>query len=208
MNKIVTKFLLVGSKSMSRLHFRHPGFTYSFCGPFTKCCERIQKFRQTGKNELDKAYFAHDAVYSDSKDLAKRIVSEKILKDRAYEITKNHTNDGYQRGLASMINTFFDKKAVSGVSVNEELPQELRKPVIKKFKRRKVYARFEDKFWQQIYLKWDHYLLKIIVLNIYCVINVFTKHASVKTLKDKKGKTVRHGFVEIVNKSNHKPNNL
>ena len=56
---------------------------------------KVQKFRETGilkhiyRNELDKACFAHDAAYSDSKDLAKRTVSDKILKDRAYEIAIN-----------------------------------------------------------------------------------------------------------------------
>ena len=68
--------------------------------------ERIQKFRETGnlkhlyRNELDKACFAHDVAYYDSKDLAKRTIPDKILKDRAYEIAKNR--DGYQRMLISM----------------------------------------------------------------------------------------------------------
>ena len=56
-------------------------------------------------------------------DLAKRTVSEKILKDRAYKITMNPKYDWYQRGQANMVNKFFNKKAGSGV--NEELAQEL-----------------------------------------------------------------------------------
>ena len=43
--------------------------------------------------------------------------------------------------------SFFDKKTGSGISVNEQLPEELHKPVIKKFKKRKVYARFKDNIW-------------------------------------------------------------
>ena len=39
---------------------------------------------------------------------------------------------------------FFDRKTGSGISVNEQLAEELHKPVIKKIKRRKVYARFKD----------------------------------------------------------------
>ena len=76
MNKIINKFLLNGDKFMPELHLKQPGFTYSACGPFTKHCEWIQKFRETVnlkhlyRNELDKACFAHDAVYSDSKDFA------------------------------------------------------------------------------------------------------------------------------------------
>ena len=74
---------------MPELHLKQPGFTYSTCGSFTKHRERIQKFRETRnlnhlyRNELDKACFAHDAAYSDSKDLDKRTTSDKILKDRA-----------------------------------------------------------------------------------------------------------------------------
>ena len=67
MNKIVNKFLLIGDKFMPELHLKQPGFTYSACGPFTKHCGRIQKFREGNlkhlyRNELDKACFAHDAT--------------------------------------------------------------------------------------------------------------------------------------------------
>ena len=46
------------------------------------------------------------------------------------------------------------------------------------------------------------------VKSLLCVIDVFTKHAWVKPLKDKKGKTVLNAFIEIVNESNRKPNKL
>ena len=102
MNKIINNFLWTRDKFMPELHLKQPGFTYSACGPFTKHRERIQKFRETGnlkhlyRNELDKACFAHDAAYSDSKDLAKRTISDKILKDRAYEIARNCKHDRYR----------------------------------------------------------------------------------------------------------------
>ena len=63
--------------------------------PFNKHRERTQKFREAGnlkhlcRNESDEACFAHDASYSDSKDLARGTASDKILKDRAYEIASN-----------------------------------------------------------------------------------------------------------------------
>ena len=41
------------------------------------------------RNELDKACFQHDAAYSDSKDLAKRTQSDKVLKDKAFQIANN-----------------------------------------------------------------------------------------------------------------------
>ena len=95
MNKIINKLSLTEDKVMPELHLKQPGFTYSACGPFTKHCKRIPKFRKTGnlkyiyKNELDKACFAHDAAYSDSNDLAKRTISDKILKNRACAIARN-----------------------------------------------------------------------------------------------------------------------
>ena len=144
---------------MPELHLKQSGFTYSACGPFTKHRERIKKFRETGKlkhlyrNEIDKACFAHDAAYCDSKDLVKRTISDKILKDKAYEVARNGKYDGYQRVLASMVYKFFNKKTGSGESVNEQLAEELDKPVIKIIKRRKLYARFKDNIWQQMQLK-------------------------------------------------------
>ena len=149
----MNKFLLTGDKFMPDLHLRQPGFTCSACGPFTKHRQRIKKFRETGnlkhlyRKEFDKTCFAHDAAYPDSKDLAKKAISDKILKDGADEVARNSKYDGYQRALASMVCKFFDKKTGSGVSVNEQLADELHESVIKKFKRRKVYARFKDNIW-------------------------------------------------------------
>ena len=82
MNKIINKFLLTGDNLMPEVHLKQPGFTYSACGPSNKHRERIQTFRETGnlknlyKNKLDKACFAHNALYSDSKYLAKRTISD------------------------------------------------------------------------------------------------------------------------------------
>ena len=130
MNKIINKFLWTRDKFMPEFHLHQPGSTYSACGSFTKHRKRIQKFRETGnlkylyRNELDKAYFAHDAAYSDNKDLAKRTISDKILKDRAYEIARIRKHDGYHichkyDALASIVYKFFDKKTGLGVSINE-----------------------------------------------------------------------------------------
>ena len=63
------------------------------------------------KNEIDKACFAHDAACSESKDLTKRTVADKILRNKAFNIAKDQKYDGYQRGLASMVYNFFDKKS-------------------------------------------------------------------------------------------------
>ena len=119
MSDIINKFLLVGDKFMPEMHLRQPRFTYSACGPFTKNKERTQKFKQTGdsryiyKNELDKACFQHDMAYGDLKDLKRRAAADKILRDKAFTIAKNPKYDGYQRGLASIVYKFFDKKTKS-----------------------------------------------------------------------------------------------
>ena len=79
------------------------------------------------------------------------------MKNRAYEIARNRGHDGYQRALASVIYKFYDNKPGSGaiatskpgIGVNEQLAEELHKPVTKKFKRRKVYARSKDNIWAE-----------------------------------------------------------
>ena len=63
------------------------------------------------KNELDKACFKHDMAYGKYKDVKRRTQSDKVLKDKAFEIASNSKYDGYQRGLASMVYRFFDKKS-------------------------------------------------------------------------------------------------
>ena len=125
MNDIITKFLLVGDKFMPEMHLRQPGFTYSACGPFTKNKERIQKFNQTGdsryiyRNELDKACFQHDMAYGDFKDLKRRKAADNVLRDKAFNITKNSKYGRYQRGLASMVYTFLGlKTVVSHLQIN------------------------------------------------------------------------------------------
>ena len=166
MNEIVNKFLLAGDTFMPEILLKQPVFTDSACGPHTKNKERIHKFKEPGdtsyiyKNELDKVWSQHDMAYADFKHLARRIASDKILRDKAFNIAKNPKYNGYQIVLASMVYKFFDEKSalltdksVSGSSVNiplkfnEELAKELLKPIIKKFRKRKVYSGFKYNIW-------------------------------------------------------------
>ena len=78
-------------------------------------------------------------AYRDFKDLARRTASDKVLRDKAFNIAKNPKYDGYQRGLASVVYKFFNKKPASGSGVanneikqNLQLAEELHKPIIKK----------------------------------------------------------------------------
>ena len=145
------------------------------------------------KNELDRACFVHDAAYSDSKDLTKRSVPDKILKNKALDpnIAKDPKYDGYQRGLASMVYKFFDSK-VSGsgaklIPENEQLANELHKSIIKKFEKRRVYSTFKDNIWgvnladMQLLSKYNKGIRFLL-----CVIDIFSKYAWVVPLKDKK----------------------
>ena len=218
------KLLLAGDKFMPEIHLRQPHFTYSACGPFTKHKQRIQKFKETGgtnyiyKNELDKACFIHDAAHSDSKDLTKRTVADKIFKNKAFDIAKDPKYDGYQRGLASTVYKLFDKKSkVSGakhgntklIPQNEQLADELHKPIIRKFKKRKVYSAFKDNIWatdladMQLLSRYNKGIRFLL-----CVIDIFSKYAWVVPLKDKKGVSIVKAFQSILKQSNRKPNKI
>ena len=215
-SNVINKFLLVGDKFMPEIHLRQSQFTYSACGPFTKHEQRIQKFKETGDtnyiymNELDKVCFTHDAAYSDSKDLT---VADKILKNKAFDIAKDPKYDGYQRGLASMVYKFFDSK-VSGSGAkltlqNEQLANELHKPIIRKFEKRRVYSTFKDNIWavdladMQLLSKYNKGIRLLL-----CVIDIFSEYAWVVPLKDKKGISIVKAFQIILKQSNSKPNKI
>ena len=216
MNDIINKFLLVGDKFIPEMHLRQPDFTYSPCGPFTKNKERIKKFMQSGnvdfiyRNESDKACFQHDMAYGKSKDLVKRTQLDKVLRDKAFKIASDPKYDGYLRGLASMVYRFFDKKSKGSGITNEfnyQLANELHKPIIKKFKKRKVYSSFKDNIWgvyladmQSLsrYNKGFEYLL--------CAIDLFSKYAWVIPIKDKKGTSIVNAFKKIISEGQRKPN--
>ena len=111
----------------------------------------------------------------------KRTQSDKVLRDKAFKIASDPKYDGYQRGLASMVYKFFDKKSSASAVTNElnyQLANELHKPIIKKFKERIVYYSFQYNIWgvdladiQSLskYNKRFKYLL--------CAIDLFSKYA-------------------------------
>ena len=140
--------------------------------------------------------------------------SDKILRDKAFNIAKNLKYDGYQRGLASIVYKFFDKKS-SGSSVNmktmfdEQLAEELHKPIIGKFKKITVYSEFKDNIWgadladMQLISKFNKGFRFLL-----CVINIFSKYASVVPLKDKKGVTINNAFQKFLKESDRKPSKI
>ena len=121
-------------------------------------------------------------AYGDFKYLAKRTMADKFLRDKAFKIASDQKYDGYQRGLASMVYTFFDKKSEgSGIVNNKEniqLAEELHEPIIRKFEKRKVYSSFRDNIWgadladMQLLSKFNKGFRFLL-----CIIDIFSKYA-------------------------------
>ena len=161
-NSIINKFLLAGDKFMPEFHLVDPTVKkYGECGSFRKNTQRIKDFLNSGKlsyiykNDLDKACFQHDMAYNKFKDLETRTQSDIVLKNKALKIASNPKYNGYERGLASMVRKFFDKESKGrglkenqgdflqnsgNLIANSQLADELHKPIIRKFKKRKVYS--------------------------------------------------------------------
>ena len=131
-------------------------------------------------------------AYGDFNDLHRRTIADKVLRDKAFNIAKNPKYDGYQRRFASMAHKFLDKKSSGGAIKYEnmsdkKLAEELHKPIIRKFQKQKVHSRFLDNIWgadladNQSVSKFNKRIRFLL-----CVIDIFSKHAWVIPLKDKK----------------------
>ena len=132
-------------------------------------------------------------TYGYFKDLVRGTASEKVLRDKAFNIAKNPKYYGYQRWLASIVYKFFDKKSSGSLIANDnnkqnmQLAKELHKPIIRNFKRRAVYSGFKDNIWgadladMQLISKFNKGFRFLL-----CVIDIFSKYAWVIPLKDKK----------------------
>ena len=149
-------------------------------------------------------------AYGDFKDLKRRTQSDKVLKNKAIEIASNPKYDGYQRGLASMVYKFFDKKSKgAGIKQNQQLANELHKPIIRKCKKRKVYSSFKDNIWDvdladmQLISKYNKGIKYLL-----CAIDLFSKYAFVVPLKHKKGSTIVNIFQIILDNSKRRPNKI
>ena len=147
-------------------------------------------------------------AYGDFKDLTKRAAA-----DKAFNIAKDLKYDGYQRGLASVVYKFFDKKTagsgINSMQQNEKLAEELHKAIIRKFKKRKLYSAFKNNIWgadladMQLISKFNK-----VFRFLLCVINIFSKYAWVVSLKDKKGVSINNAFQKNSNDSKRKPNKI
>ena len=140
---------------------------------------------------------------------------DKILRNKALNIAKDPNYDGYQRGLASMVYNFFDKKSTlladkstkgsvttltnRFLSQNQQLAEELHKPIIRKFKKRKIHATFKGNIWgadlvdMQLISRYNKRIRFLL-----CVTDIFSKYAWVVPLKDKKGVSIVTAFQSIL----------
>ena len=146
-------------------------------------------------------------------------MADKILKNKAFDIAKYPKYDGYQRGIASMVYKFFHKKSVGCgakrvntkiTPQNQQLAEELHKPIIRKFQKRKVHAAFKDNIWgadladMQLLSKHNKGIRFLL-----CVTDIFSKYAWVVPLKDKKGISTVKAFQIILKQSNsRKPSKI
>ena len=160
-------------------------------------------------------------AYGDFKDLPKRTEADKVLRDKVFKVASDQKYDVYQRGLASMVYKLFGKKSQGSVrplssasqlasnKENMQLTDELHKPIIKIFKKRKVYSSFRDNIWNvksadmQLLSKFNKEFRFLL-----CVIDMFSKYALVVPLKEKKGRSIVNAFQIILKESKRKPNKI
>ena len=153
-------------------------------------------------------------AYGDFKDLARKTASDKISRDKAFNIARNLKYDGHQRGVVSTACNCFDKKTAARairneIMQNKGLAEELHKSTIRKFEERKVYSCFidnilgadlSDKQLTSKFNKWFRFLLR--------AINIYSKYVWVIHLKDGKGTTITNSLQNILSESNRKPNKI
>ena len=167
------------------------------------------------KKKLDKACFQYVMAYVDFKDLAKRTASEKVLLDQVFNIAKNTKYDGYERDLASMRYKSFNKTYTAGAVrrlnksaikseniSNEQLAEELRNTINKKFEKCKVNSSFKDNIWGAVLA--DMHLISRFhegTFLLLCVIDMFSKYTWVVPL-------VVNSFQETLDKFGRKPDTI
>ena len=118
--------------------------------------------------------------------------------------------------VASMVYKFVDSKVYSpdrntvgsGVNENIELANELHKPIIRKFNKRKAYSSFKDNIWGAELADMQLLQFNKGIKHILCVIDLFSKYAFVVPLKDEKGISIVNACQSILNKSKRKPNKI
>ena len=179
-----------------------------------------KKNKETGdsryiyENELDKACIQLDMSFGDFKDLNRRTIADKVLRDKAFNIAKNLKYHKYQRGSASMMYKFSNQKTYCGtvkdkIISNKEVAEEFHKQVIRKLNKRKVHSSFIANIWgadlvdMQLMRKFNKAFRFLL-----CVVDIYSKCARVIPFKDKKEITITNAFQKILNVSKRKPSKI
>ena len=144
-------------------------------------------------------------VYGVIKDWKRRRFSDKVLRDKVFNITKNPKYNGYQRRLASMIYKFFDKKSTGSrattlanksagnheIKQNIQFSEELHQPINRNFKKRTVYSKSKENIWGddladvQLISKFNKEFRFLLYF-----IDIFSKNTWIVPLKDKRGVSI------------------
>ena len=124
-------------------------------------------------------------TYGALKDLTRKTASDKMLRDKAFNIPRNPKYDGYQRGIAVMGYKFFDKrtsdKDIKNENIsNKELTEEIHKPIIRNFNKRKIHSPFIHNIWSAdlVDMQYTSKFNKGFRF-LLCVIDIFSKYALV-----------------------------
>ena len=134
-----------------------------------------------------------------------------MLGNKAFNIAKNPKYDGHQCRLASVIYKCFERNALrgtfkNGIISNKELPEELRKTIIKNFEEKKLHLPFMDNIWgihpadMQLLSKFNE------GFRLLCVTDIYSKYPWVIPLKDSKVITIVNVFQKLLHDSKLKPN--
>ena len=148
-------------------------------------------------------------AYGDFKDLPKRTAADNVLRDKAFKIASDQKYDGYQRGLASMVYKFFDKKSQGKGLANNKENVQLAMNFINQLLKNLVYSSFKDNIWgvdladMQLLSEFNKAFRFLL-----CVIDIFSKYAWVIPLKDKNDISIVNAFQIILKYSNRKPNKI
>ena len=107
--------ILAGDNFMPRIHLIQSGFTYKGYEAFTENKARIEKLKETldisyiYQKERDKFLSQHDMAYGGFKYLHRRAVSEKVLRDKPFNIARNRKYEEYQCDIVSVLYNFFER---------------------------------------------------------------------------------------------------
>ena len=156
-------------------------------------------------------------THGDFKVLPRRTTSDKVLRDKTFNVPKNLRYDWYQRGLPSVVYNFFLIKRLLSLILQallkvklskiKKLAEELHKPIIRKFGKPKVNSSFKDNICGADLV--DKQLISRLNkwFQLY-ITDIYSKYALVFPLKDKKCITITNAFQETLDDSGHKPNKM